>query len=197
MTDSMNTEGHLLKMKQHVKYARNAAGAAVAGTSTTTTTTTATAAAGTSAATTTTIAAAAAAAAVKTLLGALKNNVITSLTLDRGNCEIKLTAEKHLHNKIPKSKGSTVGGADGQKLLVLQLTQTCIWSNRQRVSLLSRHSRSCASVCPFVCLFVCLSVAKMQKTRFSQKLSNLKQRCLLTTYRKSHIGFLKNLLLHP
>jgi len=37
-----------------------------------------------------------------------------------------------------------------------------------------------ASVCPSVCL----SVAKMQKTRFSQKLSNLELWYLLTTYRK-------------
>jgi len=35
-----------------------------------------------------------------------------------------------------------------------------------------------------ICLSVCLSVAKMQKTRFSQKLSNLELWCLLTTYRK-------------
>ena len=38
----------------------------------------------------------------------------------------------------------------------------------------------CLSVCPSVCLSVCLSVANMQKTRFSQKLSNLELRCLLT-----------------
>ena len=44
--------------------------------------------------------------------------------------------------------------------------------------------RSCPSVCPSVCLFVCLSVAKMQKTRFYQKLSNLELWCLLTTHRK-------------
>ena len=35
-----------------------------------------------------------------------------------------------------------------------------------------------------ICLSVCLSVAKMQKKRFYQKLSNLELRCLLTTYRK-------------
>ena len=39
------------------------------------------------------------------------------------------------------------------------------------------------SVCPFVCLSVCPS-PKMQKTRFSQKISNLELWCLLTTYRK-------------
>jgi len=44
----------------------------------------------------------------------------------------------------------------------------------------------------FVRLSVCLSVAKMQKMRFSQKLSNLELWCLLTTYRKSHMGFSKN-----
>ena len=40
-----------------------------------------------------------------------------------------------------------------------------------------------------ICSSVCLSVAKMQKTRFSQKLSNLELRCLLTTHRKLHMGF--------
>jgi len=67
------------------------------------------------------------------------------------------------------------------------------------VLLLSRRSRqrerlsaSMLSVCLLVCLFVSLSVAKMQKTRFSQKLSNLELWCLLTTYRKSYVGFSKN-----
>jgi len=41
-------------------------------------------------------------------------------------------------------------------------------------------------------------VAKMQKTRFSQKkTSNLELRCLLTTYCKSHMGFSKNPLPDP
>ena len=44
--------------------------------------------------------------------------------------------------------------------------------------------RSCPSVCPSVSFSVCLSVAKMQKKRFSQKLSNLELWCLLRTYRK-------------
>jgi len=35
------------------------------------------------------------------------------------------------------------------------------------------------------------------KTRFSQKLNNLELRCLLTTYRKWHVGFSKNPLLDP
>jgi len=51
--------------------------------------------------------------------------------------------------------------------------------------------------CPSVCLFVCLSVAKMQKTRFSQKLNNLELWFLLTTYRKSYMGFSKNPLRDP
>ena len=51
--------------------------------------------------------------------------------------------------------------------------------------------------CPSVCLFVCLSVAKMLKTRFYQKQSNLKLWSLLTSYRKSCRGFSKNLLLDP
>ena len=54
------------------------------------------------------------------------------------------------------------------------------------------------SICLSVCLSVCMSVAKMQKKpRFSQKLSNLELRSLLTTYRKSYIGFSKNPLLDP
>ena len=47
-----------------------------------------------------------------------------------------------------------------------------------------------------ICLSVCLS-PKCKKTRFSQKLSNLQLRCLLTTYRKSYMGFSKNPLLDP
>jgi len=46
--------------------------------------------------------------------------------------------------------------------------------------------------CPSACLSVC-----HQKTQFSQKLSNLELQCLFTTYRKSHTGFSKNLLLDP
>ena len=49
----------------------------------------------------------------------------------------------------------------------------------------------------FVRLLVCLSVAKMQKKQLSQKLSNLELWSLLTTYRKSHMGFSKNPLLDP
>jgi len=63
--------------------------------------------------------------------------------------------------------------------------------SRQR----ERLSASILSICSSFCLFVCLSlsVAKIQKTRFSQKLSNLELLCLLTTYpRKSYMGFSKN-----
>ena len=54
---------------------------------------------------------------------------------------------------------------------------------------------SMMSICLSVCLSVCRQNAK--KTRFSQKLSNWELRCLLTTYRKSHMGFSKNPLLDP
>ena len=51
---------------------------------------------------------------------------------------------------------------------------------------------------PSVRLSVCLSVCRQNaKTRFSQKLSNLQLWCLLTTYRKSYLGFSKNPLLDP
>ena len=76
-----------------------------------------------------------------------------------------------------------------------------------RVSLLSRRLRqrkrlnaSMLSICSSVCLFVCLSFClspKCKKTRFSQKLSNLELWSLLMTYRKSYMGFSKNLLLDP
>ena len=65
--------------------------------------------------------------------------------------------------------------------------------------LLSRRSRqrerlsaSMLSICLFVCLSISLSVAKMQKTLFSPKLSNLELWSLLTTYRKSYMRFSKN-----
>jgi len=47
----------------------------------------------------------------------------------------------------------------------------------------------------FVSLY--LSVAKMQKYAIFSKVSNLELWCLLTTYRKSYMGFSKNPLLDP
>jgi len=41
----------------------------------------------------------------------------------------------------------------------------------------------------FVRLFVCLSPKSNTKMQFSLKLSNLELRSLLTTYRKSYMGF--------
>jgi len=63
--------------------------------------------------------------------------------------------------------------------------------------------RCCPSVCLLVCLLVCLSVClfvtKMQKTLFSQKLSNseLLLWCLLMTCRKSYMVFSWNPLRDP
>jgi len=51
-----------------------------------------------------------------------------------------------------------------------------------------RLSASMLSICSAVCLFFCLS-PKCKNTLFSQKLSNLELWCLLTTYRKSYMGF--------
>jgi len=75
-------------------------------------------------------------------------------------------------------------------LLLRATTRSC--------TLLSRRSRQrerlSASVLS-ICSSVCLSVARMQKTRFSQKLSNLELWSLLTIYRKSYMpytGFSKN-----
>jgi len=45
------------------------------------------------------------------------------------------------------------------------------------------------SVRLFVRLSICLTVAKMQITRFSQKLSNLELWCLLTTFIGSYVSF--------
>jgi len=65
-------------------------------------------------------------------------------------------------------------------------------------ALLSRRSRQrerlSASVLS-ICSSVCLSVPKMHKRLFSQKVSNLELLSLLTTYRKSYMGFSKNPLL--
>ena len=53
-------------------------------------------------------------------------------------------------------------------------------------------------VCLSVCLLVCLTVAKMQKMRFSQKLSNLELWSLLTTYMKLYvIGLFKEPIIGP
>ena len=42
-----------------------------------------------------------------------------------------------------------------------------------------------------------LDLAKMQKRDFLKKIRNLQPWCLLTTYRKSYVGFSKNPLLDP
>ena len=68
------------------------------------------------------------------------------------------------------------------------------------IILLSRRSRQRARLSVSllsICLSVCLSVAKMQKMRFSQKLSNLELWSLLMTYRKLYMGFSKNQLRDP
>ena len=50
----------------------------------------------------------------------------------------------------------------------------------------------------FICLSVCLPACRQNaKTRFFQIVSNLGLCFLLRTYRKSYMGFSKNLLLNP
>jgi len=64
--------------------------------------------------------------------------------------------------------------------------------SQQRERLNAMGLSICLFKCLFVCLSVCLSVYRENaKTRFSQKLSNFELWSLLTTYRKSYIGFLK------
>jgi len=82
-------------------------------------------------------------------------------------------------------------------------SSTISWTRTVRlqnflVHLLSSRSRQRGrlsaqelSICLSVCLFVCMSVAKVQKTRFSQKLSNLELWSLLTTYRQVVHGLFK------
>jgi len=81
------------------------------------------------------------------------------------------------------------------KIVITTRTDSLSERTGTGMSLLSRCSRqrerfhaSVLSVCSFVCLLVCLS-PKCKKTRFSHKLTNLELLCLLTTYRKSHMGF--------
>jgi len=74
-----------------------------------------------------------------------------------------------------------------------QCTDFILLSRRSRQR--ERLSASVLSICLIVCLFVCRQNAK--KTLFSEKLSNLELLCLLTTYRKSYLGFSKNPLLDP
>ena len=71
------------------------------------------------------------------------------------------------------------------RLSWLHTDDMCLLSHRSR----QRLSASQLSICLFVCLSVCRQNAKKQ---FSQKLSTLQLRCLLATYRKSHMGFSKN-----
>jgi len=53
------------------------------------------------------------------------------------------------------------------------------------IARLRLHERWCPSVCPSVCR------QNAKKRNFLKKLSNLELRCLLTTYRKSYMGFSK------
>jgi len=77
----------------------------------------------------------------------------------------------------------------GAKSVILQSYQSKwtrkLWSRRSR-----QWERIVHRCCPSVCLLVCLS-PKCKKMRFSQKLSNLELWFLLTTYRKSYMGFSK------
>jgi len=92
---------------------------------------------------------------------------------------------------------------DEQSLLAMKIVLfvvVVIVRRRQRLLLVvikQRLSASMLFICSSLCLSVCLSVAKMQKTLFSQKLSNLELWSLLTTYKKSYIGFSKNPLRDP
>ena len=70
-----------------------------------------------------------------------------------------------------------------------RLRYTCLYRDSER-----RLYVSMLSVCSFVCPFVCRH-DPYTKRRISQKLSKLWS--LLTTYRKSYMGFSKNPLLHP
>ena len=68
----------------------------------------------------------------------------------------------------------------------------------RRLQQRERLHATAVSICSSVCLSVCLSVCRqIAKTRFSQKLSNLELHVwsLLTTYRKSYLGFSKKPLL--
>jgi len=80
---------------------------------------------------------------------------------------------------------------------LLSKVNCCIFYSLSR----SSWQRDCGFMhrwCPSICPFVCLAVTKMQKkTRFSQKLCNLELWCVLTTYRKSYMGFSQILLLDP
>jgi len=87
-------------------------------------------------------------------------------------------------------------------------TTSCLFADTTHIGTLkaipaftiSRRSRqrerldtTVLSICLFVCQSVCLS--PKYTTRFSRKLSNLELWSLLTTYRKSYMGFSKNQLL--
>ena len=72
----------------------------------------------------------------------------------------------------------------------------CYELTRARIVGIFKPTARAAQCIGAVHLFVRLS-PKCKKTCFSQKLSNFKLCCLLTTYKKSHMDFSKNLLLDP
>jgi len=72
--------------------------------------------------------------------------------------------------------------------------------HHHHIRLLSRPSRKrkrLNAIGLSICLSVSLSVAKIQKHNFLKKLNNLELWSLLTTYKKSYMGFSKNPLLDP
>ena len=79
-------------------------------------------------------------------------------------------------SNVMKTETQTAADSYHRSVKITNLLSRC---SRQR----ERLSASVLSICSSVCLFVCLS-PKCKKTRFSQKLSNLELRCLLTTYRR-------------
>jgi len=87
-------------------------------------------------------------------------------------------------------------------VLTLSLTPTCyLQLGLGLLALFSRRLRQRRRIYASmlsICLSVCLSIAKMRtKTRFSQKLSSLKQWSLLTTNRKSYMSCSQNPFLNP
>jgi len=109
----------------------------------------------------------------------------------------ELTAKnRKLDKKIDSYKRELKQAKDDVSTLKSQLQQT-----RQDKVVIIGGARDSESglvhrCCPSVCLSVCLS-PKCKKTRFSQLISNLELWSLLTTYRKSYMGFSKNPLLDP
>ena len=103
-----------------------------------------------------------------------------------GRCNLQKTSELFgAVPSVPKERNKCAKFNEHFKIVVQFLSRVSTLTRviKPPLATVRCDGRVHLFVCPSVCLFVCL-LPNCKKRRFSQKPSNLKQWCLLTTYRK-------------